>query len=364
MAAIHAPVPGRVTGIQVGRLPDGGESSSVVLRLGGSFDRLGKRAEKYLWNSMARKDILSSLRDKGVVEAEEPGRPLHELLASFSSAGCLVLDGVENEPWLRTEAAVLAARPDEVAEGLGILARVLEPSRIICLMDAEAGIDTAPFAEAARTLLPPLEELKVAPRYPRSRKAFIKALLARGRRGTPELPAFVVSPSSALAAFEAVSLAKPFLERYLTVGGGAVLHPAVLKARIGTSIGDLIAECGGLKGRPECIVLGGPFTGTAAADLDVPITKTTKAVLALSAPETRAGREHACIRCGRCADACPVGLDPEHLLRLLEKGRIEEAESFGLPRCILCGACAYACPSRIPLAQCFAAHGARAEEGR
>ena len=59
----------------------------------------------------------------------------------------------------------------------------------------------------------------------------------------------------------------------------------------------------------------------------------------------------ACINCGDCVPACPVGLMPQTLYRLAAEPA--KAESWRLEACIECEACERVCPSRIPLVSHF-----------
>lgn len=388
-AQVHAPVPGVVRDLKRVRLPEGGECEAAVIVLEGSFDRLGKRVEKYVWKSMSRGDLLQTLRDRGVVEAEAPGRPLFELLQARDRPSLLVLNGVESEPYLRTEAAVLAERGAEVLEGLALLRKIVSPEETILALDSTDEATIARLRELAAEMGPQPEIRILEPRYPQDLENRLLEVLAKGRKRAAQAEepkgkgakeggaresgsreggakekssgrekgaeALFVRPSTALAAYEAVVLAKPFVDRYVTVSGGAVKNPAVLKVRIGTPIGDLIEECGGFAGTPERLVIGGPFRGLPVHDLDAPITKQSSAVLALRPDETRKSRRQPCIRCGRCVDRCPERLDPAGLYRRVAAGRQAEAEALGLAACTSCGICGYACPSRLPLVEALAA---------
>ncbi|MDA8424505.1 MAG: RnfABCDGE type electron transport complex subunit C [Treponema sp.] len=348
-ADVHAPVPGVVRDIRVVLLPEGGESEAVVIALEGSFDRLGRRAERYVWNSMGRADILRTVRDRGVVDTEAPGVPLYDLLADRESTDALILNAVESEPYLRTESSLLRERSEQVSDGLAILAKLTEPARLVVAVD-ELCIEESlrPWAGDAR-----IEIVRLEARYPQDmRKQLLESVLGARKRASSS--ALVIRPSTAVALHEAIVLAKPVMERYVTVGGGAIKNPAVLKVRIGTPIGDLIEECGGFLGPPARIVLGGPFRGFPVHDLDAPVTKTSSAVLALSEDEVGGARRNPCIRCGRCASVCPEKLEPERLFRLLSNRREAEAEAWGLKDCTLCGACGYICPSRVQLVAAFA----------
>ncbi len=354
-AAIHAPVPGIVKDIRPVRVSAGGPCSAVEILLQGNFDRLGKREERYIWTSMSRTDMIQTLRERGVVEMDEPGRPIVDMLASRKSPPILLLNCIESEPYLRTENAVLHECLKAVLEGLAILNRLLEPARTIVALEPHQEKELG--EERLRVLSgieAPVELIRARQKYPQDLPNQLLAAINGGRKkqGIGEL--FIIRPSTALAIYEAIVLAKPVIERFVTIAGGSIKHPAVLKARIGTPIGDLVEECGGFLGQPEKILLGGPLRGQPVHDLDAPLTKQTGAVLALTSEETNRSSKVACIRCGRCADVCPERLLPVEIYRRLDKNRTEDAHAIGLSSCTLCGACGYSCPSRLALVEAFA----------
>ena len=67
--------------------------------------------------------------------------------------------------------------------------------------------------------------------------------------------------------------------------------------------------------------------------------------------EIAAGHQRACIRCGSCVEACPMGLCPTVIVGAVKNGKIEEAKDVGALDCIECGSCNYVCPASIPLVQ-------------
>jgi Na+-translocating ferredoxin:NAD+ oxidoreductase subunit C len=347
-ANVHSSIPGVVRDIRLVSLPDGGEAEAVVVALEGSFDRLGRRGERYLWKSMTRVDILTSLRDRGVVDTEAPGIPLFDLLGERRDVGLFIINAVECEPFLKAEEYLLRDKAAEVMEGVSILMSVLSPKRTVLASSREW---TPPLPQPEEK---ELEFQYLEPKYPQDLpRQLLEAVDSSRKLGLDE--AVILRPSTAFAVYEAIVLAKPMVERYISVSGGALKRPSVLKARIGTPIGDLIEECGGFLGPPARLVLRSALRGQSVFDLDVPITKTSSAVIALESQEVGSQLKSPCIRCGRCAEVCPEHLNPDILFRLVKRGLQERADELRLGDCTVCGSCGYVCPSRVPLVAAFAA---------
>jgi electron transport complex protein RnfC len=160
--------------------------------------------------------------------------------------------------------------------------------------------------------------------------------------------------ATAYAVHQALRLGRPLVSRIVTVSGSAVKAPANLEVPLGTLAEDLVKHCGGLKQEPKRQLLGGPMMGTALPHLKVPIVKGSNGVLALGREEMRLQpAPQPCIRCGRCVDACPLGLMPLEMAARARNGNVEDALDYGLLDCIACGTCSYVCPASIPLTQYF-----------
>ena len=124
--------------------------------------------------------------------------------------------------------------------------------------------------------------------------------------------------------------------------------PGNYKVRVGMKISDIVEECGGLKGNPAKIVLGGPMCGQSINDIEQPVVKGTSGILFLDKDEVFIGEYYPCIRCGKCISECPAGLVPCELGNAVEFNRIDIAEQFNPYDCIMCSSCSYSCPARRP----------------
>ena len=373
-ANIHATVPGRVIRMVSWKTAGGQVQEGLVIRMEGSFEKLGKREEVFPWEGMLPYDIQRTISDFGVVEMEGGGRPVSDIISSFRSAAepiTLVVRCVFDDPWLAADYVVCRERARAIAEGAAIAARTCRVSRIIyAISHTEKELGEMLSSVGGKWGIPTSIAL-VGSRYPqRNRRELELVLRNYGKKEGVELGSLLVlGPATLAAIYDAVKLRKPVLERYITVGGSAVRKPQVMKVRIGTRIGEIFAECGGFTGAPKRIAVGSPLLGWPIANLDEPVIKTTYAIFALL-EGFRSESQGGCISCGECRNVCPVGLDPEELYKKTlvnpgggsspgkgEPGR--EIYPSRASECHGCGCCEVVCPSRLPLSAAIAASAVR-----
>jgi electron transport complex protein RnfC len=193
-------------------------------------------------------------------------------------------------------------------------------------------------------------------KYPQgAEKMLIKALTGREvppKGGLPmDVGAVVQNIGTSLAIYEAVRFGKPLIQRVVTVTGEGINRPSNLMVRVGTLVSELIEQCGGLKEQGVKVISGGPMMGFALGSLEVPVTKGTSGILVLPEEVAHIEDYKPCIRCGRCVEACPMGLTPSMLSILSEAGQYEETKEYNVFDCFECGSCTYVCPSKRPIVQ-------------
>ncbi len=352
---VHSPIPGIVRELVSIVLPGGEGSSAAVIALDGEFDRLGKEPRLYPWEHLSSEQIIETIAAMGVVGMGGEAVPtrLKYRRAKAAGADLLLINGVESEPYLSSDFRLMVEKAPQLVEGARIAGKALGVSRTVIAVTDNDAADA--LTQAVRESGSAIRVSLLPRRYPQGdEKQLVRYITGKEvpSGGTATDVGAVVSNASTIhAVYEAVVLQKPVIDRVLTVAGGAIRNQGNLKVRIGTPVADLIEECGGFTETPARIVIGGPMMGTGIFDLSMPVTKSTRGILALSSREVGDAPETACIQCGRCVRACPMGLEPITLYKYIDHQQHERALEAGLMDCRECGACAYVCPAHIPLVQ-------------
>ena len=269
----------------------------------------------------------------------------------------LIINGGECEPYLTCDDRLMQERPGPIIDGVRLMLKALQCDRALIAVENNKPAAQRALREACAAF-PEIEVVGVPTRYPMgSEKQMIQTLtgleVPAGGLGA-DIGVIVHNVATAYAVHQALRHGRPLISRIVTVSGGAINTPANLEVPLGTLAEELVEFCGGLRETPQRQLLGGPMMGTSLPHLEVPIVKGSNGVLALSAAEMRLQpTPQPCIRCGRCVQACPVGLLPLEMAARARNGKVEDALDYGLMDCIACGTCSYVCPASIPLTQYF-----------
>jgi electron transport complex protein RnfC len=196
-----------------------------------------------------------------------------------------------------------------------------------------------------------VQALKV--KYPQGgEKQLIKALLGRevpSGKLPIEVGCVVNNVGTAFAVYEAVQKNKPLVERVITITGKTAARPGNFLVRIGTPVHELLEKAGVDMELTGKVVNGGPMMGKALNSLDVPVVKGMSGLLNLPKELSMRVEIKPCIRCGRCIQACPIGLEPIILYQFSQRAMWDQVEENMIMDCIECGSCHYTCPAGRPL---------------
>ena len=349
---VHASTSGKVVEIAEYPHPVFGSCTAVVIESDGQDEWLLGLPLQRDWQSLEVTEIKDIIREAGMVGMGGATFPTHIKMAppGEKPIHTFILNGAECEPFLTADHRVMLEQSEEIVTGMQIAMKVLgvnkgyigieenKPDAITAMKKACQGISS-------------LEVIGLQTKYPQGAEKTLISVICGQEIPSGGLPmdvgVVVQNVGTVVAIANAVEKGIPLIERVTTVTGGAIKEPQNLLLRIGTTFAQAVTLCGGFLQAPVKVIMGGPMMGMAQRTLDVPIIKGTSGILVLREEDVNSGPERPCIRCGRCVDACPMGLIPSMLSVLSERGAYAVAKNeYDLLDCVECGSCVYVCPAK------------------
>ena len=359
-APIFSSVSGTVAKIDASIDATGYRKPVIIINVEGdeweeSIDRSTKLETLVEHSELTPESIVDIIKSAGITGMGGAGFPTFVKLCPppTAKAECVIINGVECEPYITADYRLMMEHANEILVGLQLLMKAAKVER------GYIGIEeNKPEAIKLFTQLTAsdsrIEVVPLVQKYPQGgEKQLVDAVIKRQVPAPPAIPvnvgAIVQNVGTAYAVYEAVMKNKPLLERYTTVTGKQLKNPGNYLVRMGTTFNELICACGGLPEGDNKVLAGGPMMGKSVMSLDVPITKGTNSITILSGDEARRKAVQPCIRCGKCVDACPMGLEPYLLATLSANNLYDRLENEGVTSCISCGSCQFTCPSHRPI---------------
>lgn len=355
-ANIHSSVSGKVGKIDQVMDSSGYKRMAINIRVKGDewLESIDRSPDLLKDISLTDKEIVQKIMEAGVVGMGGAAFPSHVKLSvpEGKTVDTLIINGVECEPFLTADHRIMLEKPHEIMVGAQVLMKALGVSKAII------GIENnkKDAIELLKNTAGEYKGISVEPlkvQYPQGgEKQLIEALLGREvpSGGLPaDVGAIVHNVGTTYSIYLAVQKNQPLVERVVTITGKTLENPSNFMVRIGTPVQELIDAAGGLPADAGKVVSGGPMMGKALNDLTVPIAKATSGILIIPRSESSRSQEFNCVRCGKCIEACPMGLEPYQMLLLSRQGKYEEAKEESVLDCIECGSCSFVCPSNRPI---------------
>ncbi len=357
-SAVHSPISGKVTKIEPYLCPNGKTVQAIRIQSDGEMTV----SEEVVPPTVTDLDsFIEAVRKSGSIGLGGAGFPTAVKLDALKKGGIdtVVINAAECEPYITSDTRTMIDRIDAVKEGV-LLFKSFAPTVTRIVFGIES--NKAEAISSVREAMADVEGVCVTvlpSKYPQGAEKII--IHNTTGRIVPEgkLPAdvgvIVINVSTLATIADYVKTGMPLVEKTLTLDGGAIANPMNVTVCVGTPIGEVIAFAGETKGEIGKVLYGGPMMGVPIRSLDEPVRKTTNAITVMTREESVKNDSTACIHCGRCVTACPMGLTPTAFSKALEieskEDKVQRLEEYKINLCMECGCCSFVCPALRPLVQ-------------
>ncbi len=354
---VHSSVSGTVKKIEKTLVSAGKEIDSVVIESDGEMtpDPALRAPEITDFASFS-----AAVRASGLVGLGGAGFPTSVKLDAIGKGIIkrLVLNGAECEPYITSDTRTMVEKSDLLKEGVELLCRFCDFEEVVFGIEKNKPEAIAKlkdtFADMPKVRICPMPST-----YPQGGEKILiyntTGLVVPEGKLPADVGVVVMNVTSLAFLAGYVKTGMPLVEKVITVDGSAIASPANVIAPIGASLGEVIEFVGGTSCRIGKILLGGPMMGVAVWTDAHPVLKTTNAITVLSERDAAPPKATACIHCGRCVSACPMGLQPTYFARALnisdKREMCERLEDEKIGLCIECGCCSFVCPAKRPLVE-------------
>ena len=359
-APVYSSVSGTVLKIDEAIDATGYRKPVIIVKVEGDeweefIDRSDKLETLAAHPELTSEEIVERVKKAGVTGMGGAGFPTFIKLCPppTAKAECVILNGVECEPYITSDYRLMIEHADEILVGLDLLMKAVKVAKGYIGIEENKPEAIRLFEEKTRNRSD-IEIVPLAKKYPQGgEKQLVDAVIRRQVPAPPAIPvnvgAVVQNVGAAFAVYQAVMKNKPLFERYTTVTGKRLARPGNFLVRMGTPMIDLINECGGMPEGDNKLLAGGPMMGKALTSVEVPICKGTNSVTILSGDDAKRKSAQPCIRCAKCVSVCPMGLEPYLLATASALHDWEKVELAGVTSCIECGSCQFTCPAHRPM---------------
>ncbi len=356
-APIHASVSGTVKAIGNVALPNGSVVQGVTIESDGEM-RIHEDIKPPKADTL--EEFISAVRESGLVGLGGAGFPAHVKLniPKDKTVDTLIINAAECEPYITVDYRECIENSWDILSGIHIIKDFLGIKNVVIAIEdnkPKAFEMLKKIADSDNYSGDAIKIMELESKYPQGAEK-VMVLSATGRKIPPgKLPADVgcllMNVTSVAFIAKYLKTGMPLISRALTVDGSAIAEPKNVRVPLGTNISELIEFCGGFKDEPHKIITGGPMMGLSIVSTDLPVSKSNNAILAFTEKDAELTEESDCIRCGRCATACPMSLMPTVIVRHAKAGDAEMVEKAGVMVCMECGSCSFSCPAKKPLVQ-------------
>lgn len=354
-ANIISSVSGTVKVIEKRLTVHGEMVESIVIENDNEYKAIEGFGQDRDYTKLSKSQIRDIIKEAGIVGLGGAGFPTHVKLTpkDDSKIDYVIVNGAECEPYLTSDYRMMLEEPEKIVGGLKVMLRLFDRAKGIIAIE-----DNKPEAIKIMKQLtenePNIEVRPLKTKYPQGAERQLVYVTTGRKLNSHKLPAdvgcIVDNVDTVIAIYMAVAKSTPLIRKIVTVSGNAVKNPQNFNVCIGIDYWEILQAAGEFIERPEKIISGGPMMGVAMYSCNVPVMKTSSALLGFLKDEA-AYEESPCIRCGKCHEVCPMRLMPTKLAEVAKRSDKESFVKLDGMECCGCGCCTYICPAKRNLNQ-------------
>lgn len=354
-APVHSSVSGTVADVKDLTIGNGTLQKYVIIDSDGKME---KDPNLKPFNVESLSDLAEAAKLCGLVGLGGAGFPTHVKLSPSKDAviDTLVINAAECEPYITSDYRECVEGLNDVIEGVYLIKQKLGIKRVVIGVESNKPKAIELLMQVAadhRDNDDSVKIMQLPSKYPQGAEKVI-IYSATGRKlPAGKLPSdvgcIVMNVTSVATLYRFITTGMPLTSKRITVDGTAVNEPKNIIAPIGTPIKEILEFVGVDTETVDRILMGGPMMGNPVVSVESVLEKRNNAILAMR--EEIAQPQTACIRCGRCADTCPMNLYPAMVETALRTKNMESLNSLNTNYCMECGCCSYVCPAKRPLTQ-------------
>ena len=356
-APIHSSVSGVVKKIDKFLSSNGRSCQSVIIESDGEMTPDAEITAPTVTNL---DEFCDAVRASGLVGLGGAGFPTAVKLDAQKKGIIkkVVVNGAECEPYITADTRTMLDEADYIAKGVALLKEYIKPEEIIFGVEKNKPEAIAKLKEIFSgdaavkvTTLPST--------YPQGAEkvlVFNTTGLVVPEGGLPsDVGCLVLNVTSLAFIAKYIETGMPLVEKCITVDGSAIKTPKNLIVPVGTPVKDVLDYVGANYDEIFKVLYGGPMMGIAIYNIEDPILKNNNAIVALNKKDSLPAKQYACIHCGSCVSACPLGLDPTAYAKAMKvddkNDRAARLTDAKINLCMECGCCSFVCPSHRPLVE-------------
>ena len=294
-----------------------------------------------------REELVNAIKEAGMVGLGGAGFPTYVKYATTAPIESILINAVECEPYLTTDYVAMINEPKLFLDGVSILVKAGGAKEAVVAFKKNKK-ELKEVLDKELENYPNIRIQLVPDKYPMGwEKSLVKEVFKKTYERLPADAGIIVSNAqTALSVAKALLKGECIHNRIVTVSGDAVKEPQNVLVPVGTLSKGIIDKCGGTTCEEVCVLAGGPMTSKAALNEDFPIYTSFGAITLMKSVKINS---EACLKCGRCIEHCPAGLQPIQIKNAFDAKDIKDLEAFQVSKCVECGMCSYVCPSKIEL---------------